>query len=175
MHNRLLFLILLANIFINSCYINNVVAQEIKSDREVKTQVAQTTSEDNGLVILSSPHSVLETTNRLESIIKEKNLTLFARIDHADNAKGVGEQLQPTELLIFGNPKVGTPLMQCSRTTAIDLPQKILVWSDQQQQTKIAYNQPNYLGDRHNLSGCEQILEKVSAVLQEITEQGIQP
>ena len=174
MRNPLVFLISISFISITPFY-NNVFAQEIILDREMKTQVAETIDEDNGLVILSSPHGFLETTNRLESIIKEKGLTLFTRIDHAANANKIGEELKSTELLIFGNPKVGTPLMKCSRTVAIDLPQKILVWSDEQQQTKIAYNQPDYLNDRHNLVGCEQILEKVSGVLKGITEQAVQP
>lgn len=174
MQKLLLFLLSIGFISITS-FNNNVFAQEIFLDRELQTQIEQINDEDNGLVILSSPHSVLETTNRLESIIQEKGLTLFTRIDHAANANKIGEELPSTELLIFGNPKVGTPLMQCSRIVAIDLPQKILVWSDEQQQTKIAYNQPNYLNKRHNLAGCEQIVEKVSAVLKGITEQAIKP
>ncbi len=175
MPNPFLFFLSVGIIAINYCYLNNVVAQEIFADREIKTQVMETNSEDNGLVIWSSPHTVLETTNRLESIIEEKGLTLFARINHADNANKVGEELPPTELLIFGNPKVGTPLMRCSITVAIDLPQKILVWSDEQEQTKIAYNQPNYLNERHQLTGCEQVLEKVAGVLEGITKQAIEP
>lgn len=174
MRNPLLLLVSISFISITSSY-NNIFAQELILNQEAQTQVAQTNSENNGLVILTSPHGFLETTNRLESIIQEKGLTLFTSIDHAANANKIGEELKPTKLIIFGNPKVGTPLMKCSRIVAIDLPQKILVFSDEQQQTKIAYNQPDYLNERHSLAGCEQVLEKVSGVLKGITEQAIQP
>ena len=80
-----------------------------------------------GLVSVQSPYSVKETADRFESIAKNKGLSLFARVNHSENASGVGLTLRPTETIIFGNPKVGTPLMQCAQNLAIDLPQKILV------------------------------------------------
>ena len=126
--------------------------------------------EDRGLVTISSAYDVTETANRLENIIQEKGLTLFTRIDHSANAQKVGGELPPTQLLIFGNPKVGTPLMNCSATTAIDLPQKILVVQDEERQTKIIYNAPEYLRQRHDLQDCDEVLTKVAGVLKGITE-----
>ena len=130
-------------------------------------------SNNNGLITTFSPYDVTQTSDRLESIIKEKGLTLFARIDHRANAANVELKLNPTKVLIFGNPKVGTPLMQCSATTAIDLPQKILVYQDVNNQTKIVYNDPQYLQQRHNISGCDSILEKVSEVLKNIVAEAV--
>lgn len=129
---------------------------------------------DQGLVTISSPYNVQETGDRLESIIEEKGLTLFARIDHSANASNAELELQPTQLLILGNPKVGTPLMQCSITTAIDLPQKILVYQDESSDTQVAYNQPEYLQERHNIEGCDEVIEKVSGALKAITEAAVE-
>ncbi|MEM8676012.1 MAG: DUF302 domain-containing protein [Cyanobacteria bacterium P01_G01_bin.67] len=124
--------------------------------------------ESQGLITVPSIHSVSETSDRLEKIIQEKGLTLFIRIDHSANAVQVGEELSPTQLLIFGNPKVGTPLMKCSATTAIDLPQKFLVLQDNNQQTLVIYNSPQYLQQRHKITGCDDFLAKVSGVLESI-------
>ena len=82
---------------------------------------------DNGLISIKSAHDVKTTADRLENILKEKGMTVFTRINHSAGAEKVGQQLRPTELVIFGNPKVGTPLMQCNQSMAIDLPQKALI------------------------------------------------
>lgn len=129
--------------------------------------------ENNGLITISSPNDVAQKCDRLESIIKEKGLTLFARIDHSANAVNAELELNPTQVIIFGNPKVGTPLMQCSATAAIDLPQKILVYQDANNQTQIVYNDPKYLQQRHNIIGCDPVLEKISEVLKTITNEAI--
>ena len=129
---------------------------------------------EDGLVTMTSPYDVSETGDRLETIIEEKGLTLFDRIDHSANAKDAELELEPTELLIFGNPKVGTPLMQCSITTAIDLPQKVLVYQDQNEQTQIVYNQPEYLKQRHNIKGCDEVLEKVTGALDAIASEAVE-
>ncbi len=120
---------------------------------------------DDGLITLGSAHSVKVTVDRLENALKKKGLTVFARIDHAAGARKVDKQLRPTELLIFGNPKVGTPLMQCARTMAIDLPQKALVWEDGAGKVWLAYNDSRYLAARHHMPGCDKVLNKVSKVL----------
>ena len=83
-----------------------------------------------GLIAVKSPYSPKETMDRLEIVLKEKGMTLFARIDHAAGAAKVGKQLRPTEVLIFGNPQGGTPFMECDQTVGIDLPLKALVWED---------------------------------------------
>ena len=122
-----------------------------------------------GLINVASNHSVGETADRLESILKEKGMTLFVRVKHSVGAQKVGVKLNPTELIVFGNPKVGAPLMQCQQSVAIDLPQKALVWQDDLGKVWIAYNDPKYLQGRHNVSGCEEILSKIEKALAGIT------
>ena len=118
-----------------------------------------------GMVNVASVHSVATTADRLESILGAKGMTVFARIDHAAGAEKAGKSLPPTQLLIFGNPKVGTPLMLCSRSIAIDLPQKALIWEDASGKTWISYNDPQFLKLRHNTQGCDPVLQKVSMAL----------
>src|SRR5580704_501644 len=121
-----------------------------------------------GLVHLASWHSVDETMQRLESLLREKGVTVFARVDHSGEAVKAGLAMRPTKLLIFGNPKGGTPLMQAAPTTAIDLPLKALVWEDVDGNVKLTYNDPTYLQQRHNIpaelvpniAGVSGLLEK---------------
>jgi len=105
----------------------------------------------DGLITLRSSYAPKDTMNRLETEVKAKGLAVFARIDHAAGATEVGLSLQPTELLIFGNAKGGTPLMQAVQTIGIDLPLKALVWQDASGTTWLSYNDPNWLAKRHNL------------------------
>ena len=121
-------------------------------------------------VSIKSIHTVKATADRFEKIIQSKGLTLFARINHAENAAGVSLDLTPTEVIIFGNPKIGTPLMQCSKTVAIDLPQKALFWQDAEGQSWISYNSPEYLKERHNIEGCDQLVNKISKVLGKLSK-----
>ena len=106
---------------------------------------------DNGMIHLSSPRTVMETLTRLETIVQSKGLTILARIDHSGDAAKAGLQMQPTQLLIFGNAKSGTPLMIASPTVAIDLPLKALVWQDDDGKVWLSYNSPDYLKDRHDI------------------------
>ena len=108
----------------------------------------------DGLVAIKSPHSPKDTTDRLEALLKQKGLTIFARIDHAVGAARVGQVLRPTEVLIFGNPQGGTPFMQCAQTVGIDLPLKALVWQDASGQVWLGYNDPSFLAQRHGASPC---------------------
>jgi uncharacterized protein (DUF302 family) len=107
-----------------------------------------------GLRAVRSPHSPLDTMNRLEAAVKERGLTVFARIDHAAGAQKAGKTLRPTELLIFGNPQGGTPLMECAQTAGIDLPLKALVWQDEAAQVWVGYNDPAFLAQRHGVPAC---------------------
>ena len=127
--------------------------------------LGSTAQASEGMITLKSAYSVKQTTDRLDSLLRSKGMTVMKRIDHAAGAASVGKQLRPTELLIFGNPKIGTPLMQCNPNVAIDLPQKALIWEDDSGQVWLAYNDPNYLALRHDLRGCEEVLAKVSAAL----------
>ena len=108
---------------------------------------------DNGLGHLRSPYSVEETVRRLESALQAKNLTVFARIDHSGEAAKVGLPMRPTQLIIFGSPKAGTPLMVASPTLAIDLPLKALAWEDAEGNVWLSYNRPDYLERRHDIPG----------------------
>ena len=124
----------------------------------------------DGMVNVKSDFDVATTADRLETIIKQKGLTLFNRIKHSEAAAGVGIKLRETELIILGNPKVGSPLMKCQQSIAIDLPQKALVWKDENQAVWISYNDPQYLVKRHELKGCEKVLAKIDGVLANITK-----
>ena len=105
----------------------------------------------NGLRTIPSKFGPKETMDRLETEVKSKGLTVFARIDHAAGAAAVGLQLRPAELLIFGNAKGGTPLMLAAQTMGIDLPLKVLVWQDASGKTWLSYNDPSWLAKRHGL------------------------
>ncbi len=133
-----------------------------KADHSHSKSIYDNTS---GLIKIKSQHNVKATADKLETILKEKGMTVFTRIDHAAGAKKVDQKLRPTELIIFGNPKVGTPLMQCTQTVAIDLPQKMLIWEDESGATWLAYNNPGYLKKRHNIKGCDAVIQKVSGAL----------
>lgn len=107
--------------------------------------------ETAGLVTRDSPYPVPETVAKIEQALSAKGIKVFARIDHAGEAKAAGLELRPTQLLIFGNPKAGTPLMQAAPTIAIDLPLKVLVWQDDQGRVQVAWNGADYLTGRHGL------------------------
>lgn len=118
-----------------------------------------------GLVNVKSAHSVSVTADRLERILAEKGMRLFLRLNHAEGAGKVGIDLRPTELLVFGNPKVGAPLMAKQQPVAIDLPQKMLIWQDETGRVWLTYNHPDYLADRHGLDKSLAPLQKVETAL----------
>jgi uncharacterized protein (DUF302 family) len=117
---------------------------------------------NKGITDKPSNHSVEQTVDRLRNILQSKGITLFALIDHSGEAERVGMKMPPTKLLIFGNPKAGTPLMLASPSIAIDLPLKILVWQDAQRKVWLSYNSAEYLQNRHGLS--PQLLENIGVV-----------
>lgn len=118
-----------------------------------------------GLISVPSSHDVPTTLDKLEAVLSAKGMTVFARIDHAGGAAKAGIELRPTQVLIFGNPKVGTPLMQCSQSIAIDLPQKMLAWQAEDGQVYLGYNDPAHLKARHDTTGCDEVFGKVSGAL----------
>ncbi|WP_373456031.1 DUF302 domain-containing protein [Photobacterium profundum] len=130
---------------------------------------------NNGLISVKSSHNVKVTADKLEQILNDKGMTVFVRIDHSAGAKHVGEVLRPTELIIFGNPKVGTPLMQCSQSAAIDLPQKALISQDEKGQVWLTYNSPDYLVKRHNIKGCNEIVTKIETALANFSKAATMP
>ena len=106
---------------------------------------------NNGIVNKPSKHSVDDTLGKLQNILETKGIAVFALIDHSGEAAKVGMKMRPTKLLIFGNPKGGTPLMLAAPSIAIDLPLKILIWEDDQEKVWVSYNTPEYLAERHGL------------------------
>jgi len=117
---------------------------------------------DNGLINLASKHTVDETMQRLESLLNERGVTIFARVDHSGEAAKIGLAMRPTKLLIFGSPKGGTPLMQAAPTVAIDLPLKALFWEDPYGKVWLTYNDPKYLQQRHKFPA--DLLPNIAAV-----------
>jgi uncharacterized protein (DUF302 family) len=117
---------------------------------------------ENGIVDVPSKHSVDQTVKRVKDILQSKGITLFALIDHSGEAEKVGMKMPPTKLLIFGNPKGGTPLMLAAPSVAIDLPLKILVWEDSQGKVWLSYNSPAYLQERHGLP--QDLLQNIAVV-----------
>ena len=124
----------------------------------------------DGMINVQSDFNVKETADRLENILNEKGMTIFNRIKHSESAGKVGIELRETELIVFGNPKVGSPLMKCQQSVAIDLPQKALVWEDHESKVWISYNDPTYLVKRHGISGCGEVISKIKKALSGITK-----
>ena len=120
----------------------------------------------DGLTTIKSNLGPKETMDRLETQVKARGMSVFARIDHAAGAATIGMQLRPTEVLIFGNPTGGTPLMQAAQTIGLDLPLKALVWQDASGDSWLSYNDPVWLARRHGISGeTEMVAGKLSAAL----------
>ncbi len=123
---------------------------------------------EQGLVTFPSRYSVPETLQRLLSIIAEKGLKTFAVVDHSGEAEKVGLSMRPTQLVIFGAPKGGTPVMVAAPTAAIDLPLKVLIWQDESGESQVTFNTPDYLAERHgipdnlvkNISGVGALVQK---------------
>ncbi len=122
-----------------------------------------------GMVIFESAYDVAETEQRLIQILKSKDFKIFIQINHSDGAKAVNIKLPETRVVIFGKPKIGSKLMQCSPSVAIDLPQKMLIWKEDHQ-VKLAFNSPKFLQKRHQMSDCETLLKKINGALNKIAE-----
>ncbi len=130
---------------------------------------------ENGLITLPSHHTARETMDRLLAALAARNMTVFARIDHAAGAQSVGMPLRPTEVVLFGNPKGGTPLMQDQQTAGIDLPLKALVWEDAGGKVWLGYNDPAWIAQRHGLGAASAAAvaamgKALAAIAQEATE-----
>ena len=119
-----------------------------------------------------SPYSVDETLNRLETVLKKKGITVFARVDHKAGANKVGMDMQPTQLLIFGNPKMGTPLMNESRLMGLDLPMKALAYKDDKSQVWLVYLNPTELQQRHSIKN-QKIINKMTQALNGLTNKAL--
>lgn len=120
---------------------------------------------DNGLITKKSNYSVKETIDKLEAVLKSKGVTVALRWSHSDKAKGVGIELRPTELLIFGNPKLGSNMFTSKQTAGIDFPMKALAWEDEKGQVWYTYNDPAYLAKRHGITDRDKVLAKMTKAL----------
>lgn len=121
------------------------------------------------LLTFESKHSVAQTRDNLVQILEKKGFTIFTQIDHAAGAKKVGIDLPDTKIVIFGNPKIGSKLMQCSPTIAIDLPQKALIWQSKDNKVWLSVNSPNFLKERHKVQGCDKFFKKITNALTAIS------
>jgi len=126
-------------------------------------------SAGDGLITKKSAFGAVETLDRLEAVLKEKGITVFARVSHTKGAEGVGIELRPTELLIFGNPKLGSHFFTSNQTAGIDLPMKALAWEDADGQVWLTYNDPQYIADRHGITDRAEIVQKMSGALDKMT------
>ena len=117
---------------------------------------------DNGIINTPSNHSVDETVEKLRGILRDKGISLFTIVDHSGEAEKAGMKMPPTKLLVFGNPKGGTPVMLAAPSIAIDLPLKVLVWEDSRGKTWLSYNSPEYLKRRHGVP--EDLVKNISVV-----------
>jgi uncharacterized protein (DUF302 family) len=119
----------------------------------------------HGLVTLHSAHDFTTTLERLVAVLGEKGVTIFARIDHAAGASAVGLSLRPTTLLLFGNPKAGTPVMQAAQLAGIDLPLKALIWQDADGTVKVTYISPSWIASRYGITGEAAQVEGLTAAI----------
>ncbi|MDJ0774617.1 MAG: DUF302 domain-containing protein [Mastigocoleus sp. MO_167.B18] len=152
---KLFLTILACGIFVTPAYANSRISNNKK----------------DGILRFKSIYSVRETAQRFEYFAKEQGLKIVAKVDHQAGAESVKQKLRPTRLIIFGNPKAGTPLMQCNQIAAIDLPQKALIWEDKKGKVWLGYNSPKYLFFRHRLKGCgEEAIQKIENALNTLAQ-----
>ena len=126
-----------------------------------------------GMITKTSGHSVKKTMDRFEKIVTDKGFTVFARVNHAAAAIKSGGTLRPTELLIFGNPKLGTQLMQSNQTIGIDLPLKVLIWEDDKGKVTLGYNDPAWLAKRHGITDREKVFAKMAGALGKFSDSAV--
>ena len=131
--------------------------------------IAAPSSANDQLKTVTSKYSVKETLDRLSAILTTKGIRVMARVNHAAGAKAAGLKLAPTELLVFGNPKLGTPLMQTNRLIGLDLPMKVLAWQGEDGKVHLAYTMPAALKSRHGISGKDAVFDKMTKALAGLT------
>ena len=132
-------------------------------------------AQDNGLIIKESSFGVAETLDRLEALFGDRGIGVAARVDHAAAADKAGLELNPNQVLIFGNPNLGTPLMQSNPTIGIDLPLKVVGWEDADGKVWIAYNDPDFLRDRHAITDRDKGFAQMAQVLDGLTTAATTP
>jgi uncharacterized protein (DUF302 family) len=128
---------------------------------------------DNRMVAKKSPHSVAATLDRLAAVLTARGIGIAARVDHAAAAQKIGQPLKPTQVLMFGNPKLGTPLMQSNRRIGVDLPMKVLAWEDDGGQVWVAYTKPDVLKSEYAIGGRDDIFNEMSQALDKLTDEAV--
>ena len=126
-----------------------------------------------GLVVKHSPHSAAETLDRLENVLKKKGISIVTRWNHAEKAAGVDIPLRDTELLLFGNPALGSHMFTSQQTAGIDLPMKALAWKDENGQVWLGYNDPQYIADRHGIEDRGDVIKKMQGALDKLSDAAI--
>ena len=127
-----------------------------------------------GMLKTESPYTVTVTLDRLAGVMEQKGIKIFARIDHAAGAKSVGQEIPPTELMLFGNPKLGTPLMKVNPEVAFDLPMKALAWQDKDGKVWLAVTNPAELNQTYALAGANGVIEKMTGALKGLTSKALE-
>ncbi len=130
-------------------------------------------ADDKSLVIKESAHSVSVTIDKLKAVLESKGITIFARIDHAAGAKKTGQTLAPTELLIFGNPKLGTPLMLSNQKIGLDLPLKAIAWKGKDGKVRLGYTSPAYLKGKYGITDKDAVFKKITGALGKFTDAAV--
>lgn len=130
-------------------------------------------SEIEGLISVPSPYSVTETIDRVTAVVEAKGFTLVARVDHSAAASKVEMTLPHTEVLIFGNPKGGTPFMVCQQALGLELPLKVLAWEQASGDVLLSYNDPQYLATRYQAIGCDEVVMNISKALEGIVQEAL--
>ena len=148
-------------------------AEPVTQNKAIKMD--KTDIATDGLVTLPSAHSVPKTVERLKKLLADKGIELFAHVDHAASAKQVGMTLRPTQVLIFGNPKAGTPLMQSRQTIGLDLPLRALIWEDEQGRIWLTYTRLEYLAQRHKVTNRADAVRALDAGLAALARDATSP
>jgi uncharacterized protein (DUF302 family) len=130
---------------------------------------------EDPLITKTSPHDVPTTVQRLEAAVNSRGATVVAKIDHAAAAEASGLSLRPTVLVLFGNPKLGTPLMQSEQTAGLDLPLRVLVWQDADGATQVGYTSPDLIATRHGITDRPEVVEKIAGALTAIADETTAP
>ncbi len=130
---------------------------------------SQSFADPVGLISKASKFSVTQTIDKLETVLKKKSITIVTRWSHSQRAAGVGIKLRPTELILFGNPKLGSHMFTSKQTAGIDLPLKALAWEDKNGKVWLSYNDPAYIAQRHDINNRQKIVNKMTAALDKLT------
>lgn len=130
----------------------------------------QRSSSFEGIITKSSSKSFTETYNSLKKALSaNENISIIAELDHQKNASSVGMDMRPTKIILFGNPKLGTPLMQVDQKIGLDLPQKMLVWEDSESNVYVSYNDPAYIANRYSISGKDEVIKTIESALEKLS------